>query len=213
MASNTTNLELTMQDGNDLVDPTPYGWNFGTIASLFDRGGALTGGISSGQRENANQNMQYTSGDMYFQYFTSYKGQMTMPNGTYSVELRIGGTTGAGLTYAEVGLYDVSPVDGKLTLVASTANSTDSFTSAYSGTTLNWQANYAIQNAKRYAVGVLFVGTTVPSILNIGGSSDYSLNSLPPRLCGKLSAQTALPTTVQDSQLETCGGGPFAILH
>lgn len=213
MASNTTNLELTMQDGNDLVDPTPYGWNFGSIASLFDRGGALTDGVSSGQRENANQNIQYASGDLYLQYFTSYKGQMTMPNGTHSVEARIGGTVASGLTYASIGLYEVSPVDSKLTLVASTANSINAWAGVYGGTTLNWQANYAIQNAKRYAVGVLFVGTTTPSILNISGAGDYALNSLPPRLCGKLSAQTALPATILDSQLETCGYGPFAILH
>lgn len=211
MSTRTTNLELVKEDSSDAVDISVSASNFDKLATQHDNGNAVSDGVATGPRLNATNASAYSSGTLALQYFTSSKGNVSMPSGTTQAQIFIGSTAGSGLTYAAVGLYSVSPSDGALTLVASTASTTSGWNS-YSSITLSWTSSYAIANNARYALGVLFVGTTPPTLVNVQGASDWALNAIAPRLCGTLSSQTSLPSTVADSALSTSGYGPYAIL-
>jgi len=212
MASFTPNLELRQQGPNDPIDPVEaFAANFGKVSTLFMIGSAPSQGVAVCDRRNATGTISHTSGDIHFSYFTSYRGSIS--GGIVSkVEMRLGPQGATGLTLARVGLYTVNAATQQLTLVASTSNDTTGWSGAYSTVTKNLTGAYTLAVGQRYALGTLFIGTTPTSYTQANGSSDYGLNALPPRLCGKLTGQTDLPSTVNDTSLQTTGAGPFAIL-
>ena len=202
----TINLGLSKQDGNELVDPTVYGGNFEIIAQTFDRGNALSNGVSVVDRVHASGDISPASGDVVLIYFTNYRDIIAK-----DVEVRVGNNAASGLTLARIGIYEVSPINSDLTLIASTANSTTGF-NQYSEVQRPLSSTVQLDIGKRYAVGVIFVGTTPPSVVKAACSSDYGLNGKPPRLCGKLTGQTDLPSTITDSSLSSTGEGVFVTI-
>lgn len=212
MSTFTPNLELRQDGPNDPIDPMQaFSYNFGKISSLYGDGHALSSGIAVCDRRFADGNVTTASGEIYFSYFTAYRGSL---NGGIvgKVQLRVGSQAGSGLTLAKIGLYTVGSGDQSLALVASTANDTTGWTSTFSGVTKNLSSSYTLQVTNRYAIGVLFIGTTPPNYVRAAGSTDFALNALPPRICGKLTGQSDLPSSVTDGSLSTTGAGPFAIL-
>lgn len=205
----TTNLNLAKQDGNELVDPTVYGGNFQTISDTFMGGNAQASAVEVAPRMLANQTVTFTSGDLYLTYFTAYRNFSAG-----HIEVRIGSTAGSGLTKGRIGLYTVDPSTSALTLVASTTNDTAGWTGTYSGASkaLTTGNPYSLVSGTRYAIGIIFVGTTAPTLIGVQASSDWALNANPPRLIGKLASQTDLPSTVTDGSLSTIASAPFATL-
>lgn len=209
--SRTTNGELAKQDGNEQVDPTVYGNNFDVLSSLYEYGNALAVGTGLAPRHHVTTSVSQASGEIDFIYFTAHRGSIS--GGTISkVEMFIGDVAAAGLTTARIGLYTVDSTNSNLTLVASTANSTTGWDNQYGSVVKDLSSPYSLEVGRRYAFGVLFVGTTPPKLTGVNGSSDWSLNARPPRLFGKLTSQASLPSTVADSALATIPSGPYAIL-
>lgn len=207
----TGNLELFQQDTSGLVDPSIPAANMGKISGLFDRGNAMSSGVAVCDRKQTNGSTTLASGELWLVYFTAHRGSLS--GGVLNnVMVRITGTAASGLTLARIGLYTVNSGNSALTLVASTTSDTTGWTGTFAGVTKALSASYTLSVGTRYAVGVLFVGTTPPTLLQATCSSDFSLNSISPRLCGKLTGQSDLPSSVTDSSLTTTGGAPFAIL-
>lgn len=212
MATFTPNFELKQHNINDPIDPVDaFASNFGKVSSLYQDGNVISNGVAVCDRRFTNGTITPVSGEMHFSYFTSARGSLSGGIIT-KAELRLGGQTGSGLTLARIGLYTVAAGDQALTLVASTANDTAGWTSTFSGVSKNLAAAYTLQVGKRYALGILFTGTTPPSFLKYAGSTDFALNAVPPRICGKLTAQVDLPASLADSALSTTSGGPYITL-
>lgn len=207
----TINGEFTKEDGNEYVDPTVTGANFEKVSKLYDRGNVLATGVEVCERQFATGTTSPASGELWLSYFTSHRGSAS---GGVITKIRsyIGGTAGSGLTIGRIGLYTVDSLTGDLTLVASAPNGAATWTGTYTSVDHTLSASYTLSVGARYAVGVVFVGTTPPTLVQMNGSSDWSLNAAPPRLCGKLTSQTDLPSSVTEASIGTTAGAPYAIL-
>lgn len=122
------------------------------------------------------------------------------PGTATSVTLVTGGTAGAGLTYAAVGVYSVD-ANGNGTLVASTGDvHATAFTSAYHTTTLSLGSGFTRVPGQRYMLGLLVTGTTPPSVYGCQPGA-FGLDIMLPQACMQLPGQAALPATVTASGL------------
>lgn len=150
-----------------------------------------------------------TSGTAMFTYFTPTR-RMTVGN----IVTFIRGTAAATVTTSKVGLYTVA-ANGDLTCIARSANTTGLWTPATPAVATAPIADdgaaspgaistVEISPAQRYAIGLLFVGTTAPQpgISNVGGGT---LNALAPRLAAAVSAQTDLLSSYASGSLSALG--------
>lgn len=151
---------------------------------------ALTSGESTlSRRAIVTAGATLTSGLVRLTYFTAKKTETIN-------SVRVGtGTTAAGTpTLCRIGIYSVDG-SGDLTLVASTANDTALWAAGSTTYTKALSAAWSKVAGQRYAVGLLFVGTTAPTIqgqvLSIGDELGQA-----PRLCGGRSGQTDLPSSI-----------------
>lgn len=128
------------------------------------------------------------SGTLHLSYFTARKTETVTKVIT---EVEDGAAGGA--TLARIGLYTVDG-SGNLTLVASSANDTALWTSPYQITTATFTTPYTKTVGTRYAVGILWIGTTAPAIS--ASISSAGLYSAPPILVRILPGQTDLPSSV-----------------
>ena len=118
-----------------------------------------------------------------------------------SFKLPVGGTGSAGITLARMGLFTAPNPDGTgMTCVAASASNTGlgntTFATASASFATNavggqaMPASYQLTRGAVYAIGIIFVGSTMPSL--------YGSNNLPaiafdsPRVVGSLSGQTDL---------------------
>lgn len=142
-----------------------------------------------------------SSATAYFVFFTPLidltVSQITMGNGS--------GAAASGTTFARMGLYTVDETDAA-TLVARTATDTTLFNTIRKietkpfDTTGGYPATYNLVAGQRYAVGVLLIGTTMPSIVSaMTNSGQENLLALNPRQTGLVAAPSDLPTTVASS--------------
>jgi hypothetical protein len=182
--------------------------NIATYATLAPVGNSSSSVIDIYPRgEQSVQATAITSGTLWITFFTP---QTTLT--VSSITMASTQTAGATLTLARMGLYTFNETTA--TLVARCASDTTLFTStitAYTrafNTTGGYPATYTLNAGTRYGVGVIVVGTTMPSLglraVNV------ALASLTPRMSGTLTSQSDLPasatiTTSQQSQ-------PFARL-
>jgi hypothetical protein len=109
-----------------------------------------------------------------------------------------GNTAASGLTLARMGIYTFDETTA--TLVARVASDTTLFTAintAYTrsldSSTGGYPASYTLTAGVRYAVGVLVVGTTMPTMS--GRQVATGVASLSPRMSGDSTGRTDLPTT------------------
>ena len=103
------------------------------------------------------------------------------------------GTAASGLTYAAIGIYSIDG-SGNLTLVASTGDlHATLWISTYTGYTSTLGSSFSRVAGTRYALGILAVGTTPPTIL---GFAIYPFGRITPVLAAGYNSQTTLPSTI-----------------
>ena len=149
-----------------------------------------------------------SSGESILPRFVSNESQVTLSTGlvnlTYWVAVTTGSSTGvttytsttaaSGNAYVGLGVYSVNLSNGNLTLEAVTSNvSGSNYTSAYAAYTNTWSASlnggiFSRVAGNTYALGILAIGGTMPSLCGILGIT--ALNSLPspagPMMTGQL---------------------------
>jgi hypothetical protein len=149
----------------------------------------LTVGETSMRREYAQGTPQLSTGNMVLTYFTARKTE-TVNN----VQVVVGGTAAAGTTIARYGIYTVDAT-GNLTLVASTANDTTLWNGTFAAPSRALSASWSKVAGQRYALGVLFVGTTGPKLSGFAAANSGAM-ALAPRLNGNVTGLSDLPSTV-----------------
>lgn len=155
---------------------------------------AIASGDSTVSRVIATAAAGIATGKVFFSYFTATKTETCT-----QVYLLTTNTAGVTLTLCRVGIYSVA-ANGDLALIASTANdatlfltANTAYAKAFSGGNLSKVAGV------RYAVGILVVGTTMPTLLGAvapTGSITTVTMGRAPRLAGALAAQADLPSTL-----------------
>lgn len=129
-----------------------------------------------------------------------------------AVRVATTGTAGSGLTYAAVGVYELDS-SGNGQLLASTGDvHATAFTSAYTVYDLTLTSSFARNAGQRYALGMLFTGTTPPSVAAVG-YPNYGFGSVAPWAWGGITGQSALPATFLASSLAYTDGPPAATVH
>ena len=135
-----------------------------------------------------------SNGNAYFTFFSpmwtatisnlTVVSANTAASGTQTV--RLGLYTFNGTTATLVARTDIDAT------ILGTTNTV--FTRAFS-TTGGYPATYTLQAGTRYAIGIIFVGTTAPTVYTAFSNIPAAMSSLSPRLSGYVAAQTDLPTT------------------
>jgi hypothetical protein len=134
-----------------------------------------------------------SSGNAYFTFFSP------MWSATISNLTVVSANTAAtGAQTVRLGLYAfdgttatlVARTDSDVTLLGTTNTV---FTRAFS-TTGGYPSTYTLQAGTRYAIAVLYVGTTAPTVYTAFANIPAALSSLGPRLSGYVASQTDLPT-------------------
>lgn len=139
-------------------------------------------------------------------YFTARKTETTT-----QVRIIAGNTASSSLTLARIGLYSIA-ANGDGTLVASTVSDTTLLNATTTPYTKSWAASYAKAAGQRYAVGVLPIGTGAGSLIGISQTGFAAELALAPRIGGKLSGQSDLPSTFTDASLATIVGPYWAVV-
>lgn len=132
------------------------------------------------------------------------------------IGILVSSTAPSGQTLSRLGLYTVDG-SGNLTLVARTANLSATITAAFTrytpalDTTGGYPASYALARGARYAIGYIQVGGTAASIRGLNATDSATL-AVSPFLCGNVTGQTDLPTSVSAAAIGNGvagGGGPL----
>jgi len=154
---------------------------------------ALTTGDSTFPRRTISANTAATTNQtVRLTYFVARVGETVTQVRTLS-----GGTAASGTTLAKVGVYSEDAATGNLTLVGATANTTTLWGTASTAYTTALTASFAKVRGGRYALGVLWVGTTAPTLQGITLPSVTTETSVSPRMSATVSgAQSDLPSTV-----------------
>jgi hypothetical protein len=141
-------------------------------------------------------NLALTSGALDLSYFTVRKSEDVTR--ILSVTR---GTAASGLTLARMGLYAVAD-DESLTLLGGTVNDT----SLWAGTFTEYVRTIPTSGktrGRRYAVGLLAVGTTMPTLY--GAGLNGAIATTAPRLTARLPSQTNLPATIAADIVSSSG--------
>lgn len=138
----------------------------------------------------------FASGRLLFMFFVALEDLLAS-----KFIFHTSGTAAASITLARMGLYTAPNPDGTgMTCVAASANTTTLGNATFTMTTPAFATNvvggqamptsYQLIRGQRYAIGTIFVGTTMPSVYgtqNVPGSVFQT-----PRICGSLAGQTDL---------------------
>lgn len=165
----------------------------------------LTAGEETLDRRHVTDNGTVASGNLVLTYFTARKSETI-----HTVRTFVAGTAAAGTTVARIGIYRIE-INGDHTLVASTANDTTLWNASFSGFTTSLSAAWAKQAGQRYAVGMLFVGTTGPTlrgVFPIIGAED----AFAPRINGNLTGQANLPASITTAVGQATGLSVYAAI-
>lgn len=135
------------------------------------------------------------SGRMYLHYFTAEMAASVVSVQTYT------GSPGAGATptLVRLGVYQIDPVTGAGTLVASTPNDVTQYGSQQSTWTRSFTTPFTKERGIRYAAAMLIVTAyTTPAIVGVGtGNTAFpdSMLGRAPRVTGAVGGLTDLPAT------------------
>ncbi len=141
-----------------------------------------------------NWNGSVATGNVYFTFFTP-RWDCTID------EIRVvsAATAATGTTFARLGLYTFDGTTA--TLVARTASDTSLFASTNTAyirsfnTTGGYPATYSLLAGQRYALGVLWVGSSPATLYTAFELIPSAMSALSPRMTGLVSAQADLPAT------------------
>jgi hypothetical protein len=146
-------------------------------------------------RELVNGTTSTTTNITYFTFFTPTEN-LTVSNISFSS----GSTVASGVTLVRFGLYTFDGTTA--TLVARTNNDASRFTvsnTVYTGaldSNGGFPTSYNLTAGSRYAVGVVVVASTTPTLASVAsGSASTAILAASPRMAGFASATSDLPTT------------------
>ena len=177
------------------VSPLALGWSTPSGGGASNYAPTIYNtGEATLPREAITSTVALTSGQLQLTYFTAQKSESS----AYA-RFVTSNVAAMGITFAKVGLYSVNTSTNALTLVASTANTTSLGAAAYTPYKPAFSTPFVRTAGNRYAIGILFVGTTVPVI--VGTAGEWTINSLPPRVCALLNSQSDLPASITDASL------------
>ena len=178
-----------------------------TIADFVDAPTELTSGSATIRRRDVinSTGLGLGSGSMRLSYFTP-RTSATIA----SIRTIVGTTATATPTLNRIGLYTVDG-SGNLTLVASTTHDASLWSATSTRYTKALSSSYAITRGTRYAVGVLSVGSTAPSLLGYAATHSDELAEAP-RLSASLSGQTDLPASVTVGSLSNTTQNVYAVM-
>lgn len=155
----------------------------------------LNGGEATYDRVYLNTNTAGTlSGDLRLTGFTALHTETCNNITSYT-----GGGAGATLTLCRMGVYQVDPTTGNLTLLAATANDPTLWTATNTRYVRPLTTQFNKVANTPYMLGWICVGTTLPQIV-MSAVSNLSFfipaqNQIPPA-CGKIQGQSDLPLTI-----------------
>lgn len=202
-----TTLPTNYDDG-DVVDATDINaittqvntdtTNIGTLTSeqtsdnyLFNQSiiSQPTGQFCTLPRGEQNTAASISTGELNLTYFQA-PAAMTINN----IGTVCGDIAAATITTAKLGIYSVNNSNGNLTLLASTANTTSGiWTSTFTGYTTALTSAATLVAGTWYAVGIIIVAGTMPSLI---GNFVVDDANLAPRLCGLLTGQSDLASPI-----------------
>jgi hypothetical protein len=143
------------------------------------------------RRHDAASVVTNSSGRLTVTTFTAARSR------TVSTIRLLGAGAAVGATLIRLGLYAVDAGDDLIALLGSTSNDTTLFAAANTAYAKTMSATVDIVAGERYAVGVIFVGTTAPTFggLVLGA---HNINAAP-ALGGIVLGQADLPASVTQS--------------
>jgi hypothetical protein len=194
-----------------------------TLAAVATSGSAadLTGTLSDARLSNAIVSSQHMSGSVVdviprfaatsqlgmvsgITWWTFFTPQKTITVSQISMATQ--GNAASGLTLAKFGLYTFDETTA--TLVAKTTSDTALFNASYSVFTKSFDgspANYTLNAGTRYAVAVLLVGTTMPTL--VAANIPSAMPTITPRMHGWRSGQSDLLST--NTSFSVASGNPI----
>jgi hypothetical protein len=168
---------------------------------------ALTIGESTLLRRQCNAaNVPSGTGNCRFTFFTARKTETVTQVRTIS-----GATAAATSTLCRVGIYSVDG-SGNLTLIASTANDTALWAATNTAYTKSLSASFSKVRGTRYAVGLIFVGTTAPAFVGINTGFASSEFGIGPRLGALTGGNSDLPASVAVGSLTDTSTQSYTVL-
>lgn len=144
-------------------------------------------------------------------FFTAFTAGATTTNSNLFLNSR--GTAGVGTTLARLGLYTVD-ASGNIALVARSASDTAMAGATFTGytkaldTTGGYPASYTTTRGSRYALAVLFVGSSTAPIV-YGATGIAAVNGWHPWLCMSIASQTDLASSYTVGSLTAEANIPF----
>lgn len=134
-------------------------------------------------------------------YFTATKTETITSLSTSTTTTAAAATP----TLARFGVYSIDSA-GAATLVASTANDTTLFATAFTKYTKALSSSWAKVAGQRYAIGILVVtAAAAPTIAAASLTGNVAVFSAAPRISGQLASQADLPSTYTDVSLTGTG--------
>ena len=180
--SQVINLTIDLAAKQDSAAITGYLSSSSTALDIYPRYG-MSG--TTGQTLTANA--------IFWSFFTPTVGQ-TVSN----ITMVTGSTQSSGLTLCRMGLYTFDGTTANL--VARTASDTSLFNATFTAftrsfdTTGGYPSSYTLTAGARYAIAVIAIGTTMPSLVFVNGGG-ASIVGLPPRVAGNATGQADLLTS------------------
>lgn len=179
--------------------PGSSGLSSATLAEVY----ASLGGQTSGESTIplnlvTNSSLTMTSGVMILTYFRAWKTETIT-----QLKWFPGGTSGSGLTLTRFGIYSVAGGvgNGDLTLIASTAaDSTSAWTGSSEYTRALSGGSFSKVQGTWYAVGCLFVGTTMPAVAGVSIATGSIIDE-GPRTGGQVASLSDIPGSVSAASI------------
>lgn len=195
-----------MADTTDYSKFSPFNMREGEWIQSLPEYDALAVGQSSMPRgEVGSASITVTSGTMRLRFFTSTRSETVTQSRTIT-----GATAAATPTLCRVGLYSVAD-NGDLTLVTSVANDVTLWAATNTRYTRALTNSYDLEKGKRYAIGILYVGTTTPTFYGMG--SLLSAESFEePKMNAQVSGLSDLPSTIANASMAALTSGIYSAI-
>jgi hypothetical protein len=184
------------------------GWGLVVSSTVPNYGSpyATAGEASCDRQKLRSSTTALTSGAIELAYFVATKSETINSLTLYST-----GTAASGLTLARYCVYSVAS-NGDLSLVASTTTDTTLLTTTNTAYPKALAAPWAKVAGQPYAVGVLLVGTTMPTMVSFDANPTGIFDTIyarEPRLSGRLASQTDLQAGITAASLTASRRAPF----
>jgi hypothetical protein len=202
----TTLTGLVKGNGTSALTTATAGTDYADITTDVFADALTTGESTILRRQVMAANVPSTSGFCRFTFFTARKTETVTQIRTIS-----GSTAAATSTLCRVGIYSVDG-SGNLTLIASIANDTALWAATNTAYTKSLSASFTKTRGNRYAVGLLFVGTTAPTFAGINTGFAGTEFGIAPRLGGYTSSNADLPATVAVGSLTDTSTQSYTVL-